>query len=139
MRLLDCNSLSLGYPGHVLASNLSFALDTGQCLCIVGENGVGKSSGALAVQNAAEFAPVWESFVHEGLELRAVVARLEMGQFVDDHVLDALPRPVRQHDGVRHSPLRAVADAPASHHAAQLPGNAELAQSGCPCGVQLAK
>ena len=44
MRLLDCNSLSLGYPGHVLASNLSFALDTGQCLCIVGENGVGKST-----------------------------------------------------------------------------------------------
>ena len=44
MRLLDCNSLSLGYPGHVLASNLSFSLDTGQCLCIVGENGVGKST-----------------------------------------------------------------------------------------------
>ena len=44
MRLLDCNSLSLGYPGHILATDLSFTLETGQCLCIVGENGVGKST-----------------------------------------------------------------------------------------------
>ena len=44
MRLLECNSLSLGYPGNLLASNLSFTLDAGQCLCIVGENGAGKST-----------------------------------------------------------------------------------------------
>ena len=44
MRLLECNSLSLGYPGNLLASNLSFTLDAGQCLCVIGENGVGKST-----------------------------------------------------------------------------------------------
>ena len=44
MRLLECNSLCLGYPGHLLASNLSFTLDAGQCLCVIGENGVGKST-----------------------------------------------------------------------------------------------
>lgn len=44
MRLLECNSIVLGYPGHLLANNLSFSLATGQCLCIVGENGAGKST-----------------------------------------------------------------------------------------------
>ena len=44
MRLLECNSLSLGYPGRLLAKNLSFSLETGQCLCVLGENGAGKST-----------------------------------------------------------------------------------------------
>ena len=44
MALLECNSLSLGYPGRVLVSRLSFTLDAGQCLCVLGSNGAGKST-----------------------------------------------------------------------------------------------
>lgn len=44
MRLLECDSIAIGYPGHLLASDLSFSLDTGNCLCVVGENGAGKST-----------------------------------------------------------------------------------------------
>ena len=44
MRLLDCDSVAIGYPGNLLASDLSFTLDTGDCLCVIGENGAGKST-----------------------------------------------------------------------------------------------
>ena len=44
MRLLECDSVTIGYPGKVLATNLSFAVDSGDCLCVVGENGAGKST-----------------------------------------------------------------------------------------------
>jgi len=44
MRLLECDSVAIGYPGNLLASNLSFVLDAGDCLCVVGDNGAGKST-----------------------------------------------------------------------------------------------
>ena len=44
MPLLECEHLSLGYPGNLLVKDLSFSLKAGQCLCILGENGVGKST-----------------------------------------------------------------------------------------------
>ncbi len=44
MPLLECESLSLGYPGHVLVERLTFSLEAGQCLCVLGSNGAGKST-----------------------------------------------------------------------------------------------
>lgn len=44
MSQLICNNVSLGYDGNVIVSNLSFQVDEGDYLCIVGENGTGKST-----------------------------------------------------------------------------------------------
>ena len=44
MRLLECDSVAIGYPGNLLAGNLSFSLDSGDCLCVVGNNGAGKTT-----------------------------------------------------------------------------------------------
>ncbi|MCD7845813.1 MAG: metal ABC transporter ATP-binding protein [Oscillospiraceae bacterium] len=44
MSLLTCQSLSLGYDGHVIVRDLSFSIEPGSYLCIVGENGSGKST-----------------------------------------------------------------------------------------------
>ncbi|MBR2901935.1 MAG: ABC transporter ATP-binding protein [Clostridia bacterium] len=42
--LLKCDKLSLSYEGKIVLENLSFELNEGDYLCIVGENGSGKSS-----------------------------------------------------------------------------------------------
>lgn len=44
MALITVRNLSLGYDFRVIASNLNFAVSTGDYLCIVGENGSGKST-----------------------------------------------------------------------------------------------
>lgn len=44
MNLITCNHLSLGYEGKAVISDLSFAVAEGDYLCIVGENGTGKST-----------------------------------------------------------------------------------------------
>lgn len=44
MALITVRNLSLGYDSRVIASNLNFAVNTGDYLCIVGENGSGKST-----------------------------------------------------------------------------------------------
>ncbi|MBP5753137.1 MAG: ATP-binding cassette domain-containing protein, partial [Treponema sp.] len=44
MAQLICRDLSLGYNGNVLLSNLNFTVEEGNYLCIVGENGTGKST-----------------------------------------------------------------------------------------------
>ena len=44
MSQLICNNVSLGYDGNVIVSNLNFQVDKGDYLCIVGENGTGKST-----------------------------------------------------------------------------------------------
>ena len=41
---LSCKNLSLGYNGKSIISDLSFSVNAGDYLCIVGENGSGKST-----------------------------------------------------------------------------------------------
>ena len=41
---LKCENASLGYEGHAVVSNLNMELNAGDYLCIVGENGAGKST-----------------------------------------------------------------------------------------------
>ncbi|MCR4790373.1 MAG: ABC transporter ATP-binding protein [Treponemataceae bacterium] len=44
MSLLECNNLSVGYNGKVVASNINFKIEKGDYLVIIGENGSGKST-----------------------------------------------------------------------------------------------
>lgn len=42
--MLEVKNLSIGYEGKTVADHISFKVDEGDYLCIVGENGVGKST-----------------------------------------------------------------------------------------------
>lgn len=44
MSYITCKNLSLGYEDHVIVSDLNFKVGKGDYLCIVGENGTGKST-----------------------------------------------------------------------------------------------
>ncbi len=44
MALLTCHKLTLGYENLVLVRDLSFSVSAGDYLCVVGENGTGKST-----------------------------------------------------------------------------------------------
>ena len=44
MAQLTCNDLTLGYEGNTVVSGLSFTVNAGDYLCIVGENGTGKTT-----------------------------------------------------------------------------------------------
>lgn len=44
MAQLECHDLSLGYGSKAVISGLSFSINKGDYLCIIGENGVGKST-----------------------------------------------------------------------------------------------
>ncbi len=44
MAYIKCDNLILGYDGKPVVSNLSFEVNKGDYLCIIGENGVGKST-----------------------------------------------------------------------------------------------
>ncbi len=44
MALINCKNVSLGYEGKPIVSNLSFELNKGDYLYIIGENGSGKST-----------------------------------------------------------------------------------------------
>jgi zinc transport system ATP-binding protein len=44
MPLLSCQNLTLGYEGKTVVSDLSFAVEAGNYLAIVGENGSGKTT-----------------------------------------------------------------------------------------------
>ncbi|MGE4277546.1 MAG: metal ABC transporter ATP-binding protein [Lawsonibacter sp.] len=44
MALLTCRNVTLGYEGAKVVEGLSFAVQSGDYLCIVGENGSGKST-----------------------------------------------------------------------------------------------
>ena len=43
MAQLTCTSLVLGYDGKEILENISFSVNSGDYLCIVGENGSGKA------------------------------------------------------------------------------------------------
>ncbi|MBQ1802172.1 MAG: metal ABC transporter ATP-binding protein [Lachnobacterium sp.] len=44
MSYIECNDLSLGYDGKSIISGLNIKINKGDYLCILGENGVGKST-----------------------------------------------------------------------------------------------
>lgn len=44
MAYITCNNLTLGYESKGIVSDLNFEVDNGDYLCIVGENGTGKST-----------------------------------------------------------------------------------------------
>src|SRR5215475_8022325 len=41
---LATEDLSYGYPGHVVGRDISFSIDAGEVLCVLGRNGEGKST-----------------------------------------------------------------------------------------------
>ena len=43
MALITAKDLSVGYGGQTVAEHLNFKVNSGDYLCIVGENGSGKS------------------------------------------------------------------------------------------------
>lgn len=44
MAYITCKDLALGYDGNVIASGVNFEVNKGDYLCVVGENGTGKST-----------------------------------------------------------------------------------------------
>ena len=44
MSLITCENLTLGYEGKAILSGLNFSVNSGDYLCIVGENGSGKQT-----------------------------------------------------------------------------------------------
>ena len=44
MAYIKCQNLSVGYAGETLIENINFEVNEHDYLCIVGENGVGKST-----------------------------------------------------------------------------------------------
>lgn len=43
MALIKCENVSIGYEGQTVVRDLNFQVNTGDYLCIVGENGSGKA------------------------------------------------------------------------------------------------
>jgi zinc transport system ATP-binding protein len=57
MALLTCKNISLSYENKIVLADLSFAVASGDYLCIVGENGSGKSTlikALLSLKNPAK-------------------------------------------------------------------------------------
>ncbi len=44
MALVTIQNLSLSYDSHAIVENLNFSVNAGEYLCIVGENGSGKTT-----------------------------------------------------------------------------------------------
>lgn len=66
MAQITCDKVSLGYEGRIIAENITFTVDEGDYLCIVGENGVGKSTLIKAIIGLME--PAYgEVFLGEGV------------------------------------------------------------------------
>ena len=46
MAILKCENASFAYDGRTVLENVSFSLDAGDYLCVVGENGSGHAHSA---------------------------------------------------------------------------------------------
>ncbi len=44
MAYISCENIALGYDGKVIVPNVSFQVEKGDYLCVIGENGIGKST-----------------------------------------------------------------------------------------------
>ena len=44
MSYIECENLALGYEGKAVVSGLNFKVNKGDYLCVLGENGAGKST-----------------------------------------------------------------------------------------------
>ena len=80
--------------------------------------------------------PPGQALVHQRIETRTVVRRLKMRELVDDHVLHQLPRYTGKLGIVGDLALADMARAPDGLHAADLPSDAGLVQTGRPKLVQ---
>ena len=49
MSLIECKNLSVNYDGKAVVNGLSFTVEQGDALCIVGENGSGKTTRIKAI------------------------------------------------------------------------------------------
>lgn len=70
MKLLSCENVSMAYNGHTVVRGVSFDLEAGDYLVIVGENGSGKSTlikGLLGLLN-----PAGGAFTFHGLLQREI-------------------------------------------------------------------
>ena len=44
MAQITCQNLAIGYDGRAILRNINFSVNEGDYLCIIGENGTGKST-----------------------------------------------------------------------------------------------
>lgn len=65
MELITCSNVSMAYDKRTVVSNVSFVLETGDYLCIVGENGAGKSTVVKGLLGLLK--PVGGSITYHGL------------------------------------------------------------------------
>ena len=64
MTLIEGKDLTLGYEGQGIISSLSFSVEEGDYLCIVGENGSGKSTFVKTVLGLVE--PLRGEIIYSG-------------------------------------------------------------------------
>src|SRR5450830_1715698 len=72
-QLLDIRNLNVSFPGHDAVKNLSFGIEAGETLALVGESGCGKSTTALSLLRLLpDSARVSGSIVFEGRDLQTL-------------------------------------------------------------------
>lgn len=54
MAVIECKDLSLSYGNSTVLSGLTFSVESGECVCIAGENGTGKSTLVKALLGLKE-------------------------------------------------------------------------------------
>lgn len=66
MPYIECKNLKLGYDGKIISHNINFKVDKGNYLCIVGENGVGKSTLVKTLLNLRK--PMGGEIIRDGIK-----------------------------------------------------------------------
>jgi ABC-type cobalamin/Fe3+-siderophores transport system ATPase subunit len=54
---LEVDGLGYGYPGHPVGHGISFTVDAGEVLCVLGRNGEGKSTLFKTILGCCRRAP----------------------------------------------------------------------------------
>ena len=68
--IFECENVTLGYENKIVTSNLSFTIDKGDYVCIVGENGTGKSTLVRCI-----------NYLEEPTEGKIFIKGKELGSF----------------------------------------------------------